>query len=150
MRSYDLTPLFRSTVGFDRFNALFDAAFRGDEPDVAYPPYNIEKTGEDAYLITMAVAGFSEDELEVTFTEGVLVIRGKAKDQGEKPQYLHRGIGRRAFERRFQLEDHIRVTDAGLDNGMLNVELVRELPEAMKPRRINIKTQAIAQQKVAA
>ena len=139
MRSYDLSPLFRSTVGFDRMMRLLDAAGRVDESAPTYPPYNIEKTGEDSYRVTMAVAGFSQDELNITVQEGVLTVTGKAvKEEEPKQQFLHRGIARRAFERRFELADHIQVRGANLTNGLLHIDLVREVPEAMKPRSIKI------------
>ena len=140
MRSYDLSPLFRSTVGFDRMMRLLDAASRMDESAPSYPPYNIEKTGEDAYRITMAVAGFSEDELNVTVQEGVLTVTGRAAKDEEPKQCLHRGIARRAFERRFELADHIQARGANLANGLLHIDLVREVPEAMKPRAIKVGT----------
>ena len=140
MRSYDLSPLFRSTVGFDRMTRLLDAATRMDEAALSYPPYNIEKTGEDAYRITMAVAGFSEDELNVTVQEGVLAVTGKSAKEEEPRQFLHRGIARRAFERRFELADHIEVRGGDLVNGLLHIDLVREVPEAMKPRTIKVGT----------
>ena len=138
MRSYDLSPLFRSTVGFDRMMRLLDAAGRVDESALTYPPYNIEKTGEDSYRVTMAVAGFSQDELNITVQEGVLAVTGKAVKEEEPKQFLHRGIARRAFERRFELADHIQVRGANLTNGLLHIDLVREVPEAMKPRSIKI------------
>jgi molecular chaperone IbpA len=138
MRSYDLSPLFRSTVGFDRMMRLLDAAGRVDESALTYPPYNIEKTGEDSYRVTMAVAGFSQDELNITVQEGVLTVTGKAVKEEEPKQFLHRGIARRAFERRFELADHIQVRGAKLTNGLLHIDLVREVPEAMKPRSIKI------------
>ena len=136
MRSYDLSPLFRSTVGFDRMGRLLDSAFQADAP--TYPPYNIEKCSEDAYRITMAVAGFGEDDLEVTQKGSELVVNGKARPEGEEVRYLHRGIAARAFERRFELADHVNVVDAKLVNGMLSIELKREVPEALKPRTIGI------------
>ena len=138
MRSYDLSPLFRSSVGFDRMMRLLDAATRMDESAPSYPPYNIEKTGENAYRITMAVAGFSEDELTITVQEGVLTVAGKSMKDGEPAQFLHRGIARRAFERRFELADTIQVGGANLANGLLHIDLVREVPEAMKPRTIKV------------
>ena len=115
---------------------LVDFATRGEGD--AYPPYNIEKVGEDAYRLTMAVAGFSRDEIEMVVQENTLFITGKAQKEDENGRYLHRGIARRAFERRFSLADHIKVTGASLDNGLLHVDLVREVPEAMKPRTIKI------------
>jgi len=138
MDRFDFTPLFRSTIGFDRFARLVDAATRVDNSAMSYPPYNIEKTGEDAYRLTMAVAGFAQDELDITVHEGTLIVTGKAKQEDENGRYLHRGIARRAFERRFSLADHLKVTGANLDNGLLHVDLVREVPEAMKPRQIKI------------
>jgi molecular chaperone IbpA len=142
MRSFDLSPLFRSTVGFDRLSRLMDAAARLDDNAVAYPPYNIERTGEETYRISMAVAGFGEDDITITTQDNQLIIAGKvAKDEDDK-SYLYRGIAGRAFERRFTLADHIRVNGASLVNGLLHVELVREVPEAMKPRQVKINTTA--------
>src|SRR5262250_3114332 len=138
MDRFDFSPLFRSTIGFDRLTRLVDAAARVDTAALAYPPYNIEKTGEDAYRLTMAVAGFSPDEVDVTVHENSLLVTGKAKKEDENGRYLHRGIARRAFERRFSLADHIKVVGANLVNGMLHVDLAHELPEAMKPRKIAI------------
>lgn len=141
MRSIDLTPLMRATVGFDRMMNMLDSANRTDEGALSYPPYNIEKTGEDAYRIVMAVAGFGEDELDVTVKENSLTVTGKKdKPETEEGSYLYRGIATRAFDRRFDLADHIRVTGARLENGLLFIELVREVPEAMKPRTIKVET----------
>ncbi len=139
MRAMDLSPLYRATVGFDRlFNAL-DAAQRVDESAYSYPPYNIEKFDEDTYRISMAVAGFTEDELDVTVKENSLTVSGKKeKVEGDDKRYLHRGVAFRSFERRFDLADHIKVTGASLENGLLHIELVREVPEAAKPRSIEI------------
>ncbi|WP_119460268.1 Hsp20 family protein [Rhodospirillaceae bacterium SYSU D60014] len=142
MRNYDLSPLFRSTVGFDRMTRLLDAATRLDDSALSYPPYNIEKTGENAYRITMAVAGFGEDDLNITAQENSLVISGKVDKPEEERKFLYRGIAGRAFERRFELAEHIKVTGASLANGLLHVELVREIPEAMKPRSIKIEAKA--------
>jgi len=138
MDRFDFSPLFRSTIGFDRLTRLVDAATRVDNAALAYPPYNIEKTGEDAYRLTMAVAGFSPEEVDVTVQENSLLVTGKAKKDGEESRYLHRGIARRTFERRFSLADHIKVVGATLQNGMLHVDLVHEVPEAAKPRKIQI------------
>ena len=138
MDRFDFSPLFRSTIGFDRLMRLVDTATHVDGAAPSYPPYNIEKTGEEAYRLTMAVAGFSPDELDVTVQENSLMVTGKSKGEGEDSRYLHRGIARRAFERRFSLADHIKVTGASLDNGMLHVDLVHEVPEAAKPRKIAI------------
>ena len=136
MSTFDLSPLFRSTVGFDRMMSLLDASARDEQ---AYPPYNIEKVGDDAYRITMAVAGFGEEELNIVAQGNSLVISGKQKrDENKSGEYLYRGIAGRAFERRFQLADHIKVSGAELANGLLHVDLVREVPEAMKPRTIKV------------
>ncbi|HZB90786.1 MAG TPA: Hsp20 family protein [Stellaceae bacterium] len=137
MDSFDFSPLFRSTIGFDRLMRLADTATRLDAGS-SYPPYNIESTGENTYRLTMAVAGFSPDELDVTVQENALLITGRSKKEEDEKGYLHRGIARRAFERRFQLADHIKVVGASLDNGLLHVDLAREIPEAMKPRKIEI------------
>ena len=147
MDRFDFSPLFRSTIGFDRLARLVDSATRVDSTALSYPPYNIEKTGEDAYRLTMAVAGFSRDELDITVQENTLVISGKAQGEDEANRYLHRGIARRAFERRFSLADHIKVSGASLDNGLLHVDLVREIPEAAKPRTIKI-GEGVSQPKV--
>jgi molecular chaperone IbpA len=141
MDRFDFSPLFRSTIGFDRLTRLVDAATRVDNASLAYPPYNIEKTGEDAYRLTMAVAGFSPEELDITVQENSLLVTGKAKKDEEDTRYLHRGIARRAFERRFSLADHIKVVGASLANGMLHVDLVHEVPEAAKPRKVQIASQ---------
>ncbi len=142
MRTYDLTPLLRSTIGFDRFNRLLEAGTKLDENALSYPPYNIEKTGEDDYRITMAVAGFSAEDIDVTAKENTLVISGQALPDHEGVTYLHRGVAGRAFERRFELADTIEVVGASLENGLLHVDLVREIPEALKPRRIAIEAKA--------
>jgi len=138
MRTFDLTPLFRSSVGYDRLSRLMDSALRVDEAQLAYPPYNIEQASEDSYRITMAVAGFSDAEITITAQENQLVVAGKPAKEEQPKTYLHRGIAGRAFERRFELADHIRVTGANLVNGLLSIELKREVPEAMKPRTIAI------------
>jgi len=145
MRAYDLSPLFRSTIGFDRLADMFDSAFRAEANGQAYPPYNIEKLGTDRYRITMAVAGFAEKDLTVTVHDDLLVIAGAVKDDADKARsFLHRGIAARVFERRFSLADHVRVSAAELANGLLQVELVREIPEEMKPRQVPITTAAQA------
>ena len=146
MRNFDFSPLFRSTIGFDRMNRLLESAFTADEATQSYPPYNIEKTGEGAYRITMAVAGFSEQDLDINVQENTLTIKGKAKAENEGAQYLYRGIAGRAFERRFQLVDYVKVKGASLVNGLLHVELVREIPEQMKPRTIKIESNNAPQQ----
>ena len=133
----DLSPLFRSTVGFDRLAHLLENASRFEPTN--WPPYNIEKTGEDAYRITMAVAGFAPDEIEVVAKPNLLTVSGQKAKSEEGVQYLHRGIATRSFRQTFELADYVKVADAKLDNGLLMIELVREVPEAMKPRRIEIK-----------
>ncbi len=148
MRSFDLSPLFRSTVGFDRLSRLMDAAARIDDSALSYPPYNIERTGEDTYRITMAVAGFGEGDLTVTTQDNQLLISGKLAKEDEDKSLLYRGIAGRAFERRFTLADHIRVNGASLVNGLLHVDLVREVPEAMKPRQVKINTSPSAKPQV--
>jgi len=142
MRQFDLTPLYRSTVGFDRIGSLLDTlnSFEGDAP--AYPPYNIERVSENDYRISMAVAGFSEGDLDIEVKEHTLSIRGEKHVEHENSTYLHRGIAGRSFERRFQLADHVVVKGASLENGLLHVDLARELPEAMKPRTIEITAKA--------
>ena len=138
MRSFDLTPLFRHSVGFDRLDELFETAFRNASQENSYPPYNIAKTGDDTYRITLAVAGFGEDELEIISKENLLTVRGKGAESDKEVAYLHRGIAKRAFEHRFQLADYVRVNGADLRNGLLDIDLVRELPERMKPQQIAI------------
>ena len=137
MRNFDLTPLYRSTVGFDRLANILDNVTRTDSGS-SYPPYNIEKTGEDTYRISIAVAGFSDDELNIESRDSTLVISGKKAEAKAETTYLHRGIANRAFEKRFQLADHVRATDAITKNGLLHVDLLREVPEALKPRKIEI------------
>jgi molecular chaperone IbpA len=140
MRTFDLAPLYRSTVGFDRLFSLLDQASGFDASAPAYPPYNIERTGDNAYRISVAVAGFSEAELSVVAKESTLTIRGEkqTKDEQKKGDVLYRGIAARTFERVFQLADHVEVKGARLENGLLHVDLVREIPETLKPRRIPI------------
>ncbi len=141
MRQYDLSPLYRSTVGFDRLFNLIDQMSGVEGAAPTYPPYNIERTGENAYRISVAVAGFAEKDLTIETRENTLLIRGsKAPVEGEaaKPEVLYQGIAARAFERRFQLADHVQVTGALLEHGLLHVDLVREIPEAQKPRQIQI------------
>lgn len=145
MRAFDFSPLLRSSIGFDHVNRLFELANRIDDAAASYPPYNIEKHGEDAYRITMAVAGFRPEELDVTVKENSLIITGKAAEQqpeGQQVTYLHRGIARRAFERRFELADTVKVVGAELNDGLLHIALKREVPEAKKPRQIQITTAA--------
>jgi molecular chaperone IbpA len=148
MRAYDLTPFYRSTVGFDRLFSLLDRAAPDGSP--GYPPYNIERTGENSYRITVAVSGFSQDELSILAKENTLTIKGEksVNDNGNKPEVLYRGIAARAFERAFQLADFVQVKNASLENGLLHVDLVREIPEAKKPRSIPISSGAQAPQVV--
>tara|TARA_B100000678_G_scaffold80108_1_gene66466 strand:+ start:16890 stop:17369 length:480 start_codon:yes stop_codon:yes gene_type:complete len=139
MQTIDLSPIYRSMVGFDRVASMMDAASRLDNSQ-GYPPYNIEKTGDNEFRIELAVAGFSEDTLDIETKEGLLTISGKTGtgEDGEKREFLHRGIAERSFIRRFQLADHVIVKGATLENGLLRVDLERQLPEAMKPRKIAI------------
>jgi molecular chaperone IbpA len=136
MRTFDLAPLYRSTVGFDRLFSLLDQVTGVEGP--TYPPYNIERTGENAYRISVAVAGFTEADLSIEAKENTLTIRGQKTAEEKQGEVLYQGIAARAFERRFQLADHVEVKGATLANGLLHVDLVRELPEAMKPRQIAI------------
>lgn len=139
MRNFDLAPLYRATVGFDQIADLMDRVFTSDLPQPTYPPYNIEKTAENAYRISIAVAGFAADDLTVEVKESALVVAArKADEEDDSRTYLHRGIANRAFERRFTLADHVRVTGATHADGMLHIDLVREIPEVLKPRRIEI------------
>jgi molecular chaperone IbpA len=137
MRNFDFSPLFRSTVGFDRVLDLLDSVSRYDTAQT-FPPYNIERTDENHYRITIAVAGFAEKDLNVEVREGVLTVQGKRGDETEKQGYLYQGIAGRAFERRFQLAEHVEVKGAKLENGLLHVDLERTVPEEQKPRRIPI------------
>jgi molecular chaperone IbpA len=142
MRTFDLTPLYRSTVGFDHLFSLLDSFGGLDASAPAYPPYNIERTGENAYRITLAVAGFTENDLNIEVKESTLAIRGEKQEveKEEQGEVLYQGIAARAFERRFQLADHVQIQGASLENGLLHVDLVREIPEAMKPRQVPIGT----------
>jgi len=140
MRSYDLSPLYRSTVGFDRLFSMLDTLGNVENGAPTYPPYNIERLGENEYRITMAVAGFGEGDLDIEARENVLTVKGEKSEDAKKDgrEFLYRGIAARTFERRFQLADHVHVKGATLENGLLHVDLVREIPEAMKPRKIAI------------
>lgn len=138
MRSFDLAPLYRATVGFDQMADLMDRVLSDTAQTPSYPPYNIEKIAEDAWRISIAVAGFSEDDLAVEVRDNALFVSAKKAADEQEKTYLHRGIATRAFERRFALADHVRVTKASHENGMLHIDLVREVPEEMKPRRIQI------------
>ncbi len=138
MTTFDFAPLYRTSVGFDRLASMLSSASRQEQGN-SYPPYNIRSTGEDHYQITMAVAGFSDQDLHITTEQSRLVITGEREDETEEAgEYLHRGIATRSFERRFNLADHVKVVNASLENGLLHIDLERELPEAMKPRTIEI------------
>ena len=141
MPTFDFSPLYRSTVGFDRLMHVLDEATNFDAGAPSYPPYNIEKTGDSSYRITMAVAGFTNDEINIVAQPNSLVVSGRKKDE-PKAEYLHRGIATRAFERRFDLADYIRVQDATLADGLLHLELVRDVPEALKPRTVKVGTKS--------
>lgn len=149
MRNYDFSPLYRSFVGLDRMAGLIDAASQQIDSGTAYPPYNVAQIGEDEYRIELAVAGFSEDTLDIESHKNVLTVKGRKPlaDTQDAPQYLHRGIAERGFERRFQLADHVIVTGADLQNGLLTLSLKRELPDALKPRKIAIGTNTIDETK---
>ena len=144
MRHVDFTPLYRSTVGFDRLFTMLDGVGQPEQAQT-YPPYNIERTGENTYRITMAVAGFDETELSIEAHAHVLSVKGEKaeEDKVEHSEFLYRGIAKRAFERRFQLADHVEVQNASLKNGLLHIDLLRNIPEAMKPRRIEIAADAL-------
>ena len=137
MTTYDLSPLLRSSVGFDVFDNIFDSVFNLNESNTSYPPYNILKS-DNNYTISLAIAGFSKDEVDVSLQENELVVKGVAKDQDDKIEFLHRGIAGRNFERKFKLADTIKVSDASYEDGLLNIYLEREIPEHQKPRKIEI------------
>lgn len=138
MRSFDFAPLYRATVGFDRVADLMDRVLSADVAQPTYPPYNIEKTAEDAYRISIAVAGFTPEELSVEVKDGHLHVAARKAESDAERTWLHRGIATRAFERRFALADHVKVTGATHEHGMLHIDLMREIPEAARPRRIEI------------
>jgi len=143
MRTFDFSPLYRSTVGFDRMASLLDAA--ASDTGNTYPPYNIERTGDSSYRISMAVAGFSEEDISIEAQQNKLTITGKKQDDDEQVNYLHRGIATRSFQRQFELADYVEVKRAALENGLLHVDLAREIPDAMKPRSIAINQAASSQ-----
>lgn len=143
MRNFDLTPLYRATVGFDQIADLMDRVSTTDQTRQSYPPYNIEKTADDAWRVSIAVAGFSSEELTVELRANELVVTAKKETDDSEVKYLHRGIATRAFERRFQLAEHVHVTAANHENGMLSIDLKREVPEALKPRRIEIASSGV-------
>ena len=138
MRTFDLAPLYRATVGFDQMAEMMDRVLTNDASAQTYPPYNIEKTDEQSWRISLAVAGFTDEELTVEVRENALLVTGKKAEDETPRTYLHRGIATRAFERRFHIADHVRAVGATHENGMLHIDLVREVPEALKPRRIEI------------
>ncbi len=138
MNAIDFSPLYRSSVGFDRLASLLDQSLQQSKSSNGYPPYNIELVGENSYAISLAVAGFEESDLELQVENGVLTVRGSKNHDDEQRQFLYQGIATRGFERKFSLADHVEVKSANLKNGMLSIDLVKEIPEAMKPRRINI------------
>ena len=138
MTTIDLSPLYRSSIGFDRFGSVLDSALRSEKTATGYPPYDIEVYGENEYAITLAVAGFEENELDIQVEKGVLSVRGKKADADKDRSYLYQGIANRSFERKFNLADFIEVTGADLNNGLLKVSLIKEIPEAMKPKSIAI------------
>ncbi|GMG88672.1 Hsp20 family protein [Biformimicrobium ophioploci] len=138
MRNLDFSPLYRSAIGFDRMANLLDSMMTTEQNQPSYPPYNIELTGENNYRISMAVAGFSQDELDIQMDQNKLTVTANRSDEKVEKNFLHRGIAARNFERRFQLADHVKVVDAKLEHGLLHIDLVREIPEAMKPRKIQI------------
>ena len=138
MNNIDLTPLYRSSIGFDRFGSMLDTALRSEKTATGYPPYDIESLGENEYAITLAVAGFDDSEIDIQVEKGVLSVRGKKVESEKDRNYLYQGIANRSFERKFNLADFIEVTGADFSNGLLTVSLVKEIPEAMKPRKISI------------
>ncbi|MCZ6488396.1 MAG: Hsp20 family protein [Gammaproteobacteria bacterium] len=138
MTRIDLSPLYRSSIGFDRMGSLLDSALRSEKTASGYPPYDIEVRGDNQYAITLAVAGFKQSELDIQVEKGVLTVRGKKDEDESARNYLYQGIANRAFERKFNLADHVEVSDADLNNGLLTVNLVKEIPDAMKPKSISI------------
>lgn len=145
MRTFDFSPLYRSAIGFDRVASLLDSLSRTEQSQPSYPPYNIELTGEDHYRISMAVAGFDRSELNIEVNQNNLTVSGNTQADKQERTYLHQGIAARNFERRFQLADHVRVQAASFENGLLHIDLVREVPEAIKPRTIEIAAPTINQ-----
>ena len=142
MTTIDLSPLYRNSIGFDRLASLLDGAYRTEQTNTAYPPYNIEVTDENNYNISLAVAGFTQNDIDIEIEGGVLTIKGKKETSAKQRNYLHQGIANRAFQRKFNLAEHVEVIDAKLNKGLLSLKLVREIPEAMKSRRIKINTDA--------
>lgn len=151
MQNFDFSPLFRNAIGFDRLTHALETAHQANNSG-GYPPYNIELTGEDKYCITMAIAGFTRDDLEIETKQNILRVSGSKSDSDEGRTFLHRGIANRSFDRSFQLADHVRVGNASFDDGLLHIDLYREIPEALKPRTITITDgrETVQTQKVAA
>ena len=145
MNTIDLSPLYRSSIGFDRFGSLLDSALRSEQ-SAGYPPYNIEVVDENKYAITLALAGFDESDIDIQTEKGVLTIKGKKESATGEQQFLHQGIANRSFERKFNLADHVEVRGANLDKGLLTIQLLREIPEAMKPKKIQINSSMIDDQ----
>jgi molecular chaperone IbpA len=138
MRAFDFSPLFQSTIGFERFQRVFDESLERSNSVPSYPPYNIEAVNENAYRITMAIAGFSQDDLDVTIEANRLTVSGRITNDNDNAEYLHHGIAARAFQRSFDLADHLKVSGSNLENGVLTIDLEREVPEELKPRKIKI------------
>ncbi|MFV2054844.1 MAG: Hsp20 family protein [Thiohalomonadales bacterium] len=148
MTTLDLTPLYRSSVGFDHLESLLDNAYRTGHVATSYPPYNIERSDEDRYAVTLALAGFSQDEIDISVEAGVLTIKGeKREEEKDSHRYLYQGIASRTFERKFNLADHVEITGAKLDNGLLTIELKQQMPEAMKPKHIEISSSPMTTKK---
>ncbi|MEJ2045025.1 MAG: Hsp20 family protein [Reinekea sp.] len=145
--AFDFSPLYRTTVGFDRIAQMLDSASQGNSGNTNYPPYDIEITGENQYAITIAIAGFAEHELDIQSENGVLQVHGKKDKDEAKRQYLYQGIAYRSFERKFQLADHVKVMGASMENGLLRIDLIKEVPEAMKPKKIEINSNRTIEQK---
>jgi len=153
MTNFDLSPLYRSSVGFDSLSTLLDSAFQTEKSSAGYPPYNIEAVEENQYAVTLAIAGFKEAEIDIQTENGVLTIRGNKATENSDNNFLHKGIAQRPFERKFNLADHVEVTGANLEDGLLTIELVKEIPEAMKPKIItinNVRTKDITEDREAA
>ena len=148
MRAFDLSPLYKTTIGFDRLGQLMDQI--SVDSANGYPPYNIERLDENEYRITMAVSGFSEGDIEIEVKEDTLTVSGKQAEDAQERDYLYQGIAARAFERRFRLADHVQVSGARLENGLLHIDLVREIPEALKPRRVEISSGKVIESKAKA
>jgi len=143
MNTIDLTPLYRSSIGFDRFGSLLDSALRSEQ-STSYPPYNIEVIGENEYAITLALAGFDDSDIDIQTEKGVLTVKGKKEVKQEGTKFLHQGIANRSFERKFNLADYVEVKTASLEKGLLTISLIKEIPEAMKPKKIEINSSNVS------